>query len=214
MRWPSVEALGALVRLPAGYRFAGLGRAHLAPVVAALKEWYPDISVGASSCYLREDFYLDCVCLDGASDKDVWASLIMFGDEMAGFWSFEREQDSLAIWGRLIVVAPGHRGAKLADHTMSGTESIGRVMGAAFMYTLVTLKNPYAQRALEQAGYRLLGFFPGRDREEVAPGVVKRVYQAVYANLLVPQDQLHWPDPTNMTPKARALFELLFPDAR
>ena len=38
------------------------------------------------------------------------------------------------------------------------------------MYALVTLKDPYGQRSLESAGYRLVGFFPGRDREEVAPG--------------------------------------------
>jgi hypothetical protein len=28
--------------------------------------------------------------------------------------------------------------------------------------------------------------------------------------LLVPEDEVHWPDPKNMTPKAKALFELLF----
>ena len=85
-------------------------------------------------------------------------------------------------------------------------------MGAAFMYALATLQHPYAQRALERAGYRLLGFFPGYDRVEVSPGVVKRVYQAVYAKLLVAEDEVHWPDMKNMTPRAHALFELLFAD--
>lgn len=72
------------------------------------------------------------------------------------------------------------------------------------------MKNVYVQRALEGAGYRLLGFFPGYDREEVAPGVVKRVYQSVYAKLLVPDENVHWPDPKNMTPKTKQIFELLF----
>jgi hypothetical protein len=80
------------------------------------------------------------------------------------------------------------------------------------MYAMATLKIPHVQRALENAGYRLVGFFPGYDREEVAPGVVKRVYQAVYAKLLVPADDVLRPDPKNMTPKSRALFELLFSD--
>ncbi|MDQ3024551.1 MAG: hypothetical protein M3R04_09255, partial [bacterium] len=151
-------------------------------------------------------------CLDGEGDKDVWVARIMFNDEMVGMWSFERELDLLAIYGRLIIVAPAHRGAKLSVFTLSGTENLGRAMGAAFMYALATLRNPYAQQALEHAGYRLLGFFPGYDREEVAPGVVKRVYQSVYAKLLVPEDEVHWPNPKNMTPTARSLYELLFSD--
>ena len=95
---------------------------------------------------------------------------------------------------------------------MMGSEKLGRAMGAAFLYAMATLKTPYAQRALERAGYRLLGFFPGYNREEVAPGVVKRVYEAVYGKLLVPDDEVHYPDPKNLTPKARALFEMLFSD--
>jgi RimJ/RimL family protein N-acetyltransferase len=213
VKWPVIQALSALAPLPPGYRYGRLDRVHVASLIAALREWHPDLAVGAMSCYLREDFYLERVGLDGDLDKDVYAARILFDDEMVGFWSFEREEDSLAIYGRLIALAPAHRGTKLSVHALSGTESIGRTMGAAFMYALVTLKNPYAQQALERAGYRLLGFFPGRDREEVSPGVVKRVYQAVYAKLLVPPDQVHWPDPKNMTPRARSVYQLLFSEA-
>ena len=45
----------------------------------------------------------------------------------------------------------------------------------------------------------------------MAPGVVKRVYEAVYAKVLVPDEDLLRPDPKNLTPKVKALFELLFP---
>jgi hypothetical protein len=64
----------------------------------------------------------------------------------------------------------------------------------------------------EAAGYRLLGFPPGYDREEVSPGVVKRVYEAVYDKLLVAEDEVLRPDPRNLTPRARMLYALLFPD--
>ena len=84
-------------------------------------------------------------------------------------------------------------------------------MGAAFIYALVTLKHPHMQQGLERAGYRLLGFFPGYDRELVAPGMVKRVYQAVYAKLLAPENKVLRPDPKNMTPRTKRLYELLFP---
>jgi hypothetical protein len=213
MKWPTLDALATLVPLPAGYRFEQIGRAQMAPLIAAIRAWHPSISVGVASCYLREDFYRDRVCLDGEIDKDIWAVRILFNEEMVGVWSFEREVDSLAIYGRLLVLAPAHRGARLSVHTMVGAENVGRAMGAAFIYGLATLQHTYAQRALERAGYRLLGFFPGYDRAEVAPGVVKRVYQSVYAKLLVPEDEVHWPDPKNMTPRARALYELLFSDS-
>jgi hypothetical protein len=120
--------------------------------------------------------------------------------------------DSLALWGRLIVIAPQHVFIGLSRGIFAGMEEAGRRMGAAFIYGLITLKHPYLQRAVEHAGYRLLGFFPGYDRELVAPGVVKRVYQAVYAKVLAPEDKVLRPDPGNMTPTARSLYGLLFPD--
>ncbi len=212
MKWPTNDELATLVPLPDGYRFERLDRAGIAPLIAAIKIWHPDISVGAASCYLREDFYHNRVILDGEIGKDIWVVPFTFNDELAGMWSFEREVEALAIYGRLIIVAPAHRGTKLSVIAMMGSEKLGRAMGAAFLYAMATLKTPYAQRALERAGYRLLGFFPGYNREEVALGVVKRVYEAVYGKLLVSHDEVHYPDPKNLTPKARALFELLFPD--
>jgi len=91
-------------------------------------------------------------------------------------------------------------------------QEAGRRMGAAFLYALLTLKHRCVQQGLESGGYRLLGFFPGYDRELVAPGVVKRVYQAVYAKLIAPEDKVLRPDPKNMTPAARSLYGLLLPD--
>ena len=215
MKWPAIETLRELIPLPAGYDFLAFEHAHIAPIIVGLKEWHPEIAAGVSSCYLREDFYLKRVArveTGGEADADILVVPIAFNGDMIGMWSFEREVDSLAIYGRLIVLAPEHRGTGLSVLAMQGTEHIGRTMGAAFMYALATLQHPYAQRALERAGYRLLGFFPGYDRVEVSPGIVKRVYQAVYAKLLVAEDDVHWPDPKNMSPRARALFELLFAD--
>ena len=212
MNWPTTAKLRELIPLPAGYDFLEFEPAHIAPLIAGLKAWHPEIAVGVSSCYLREDFYRNRIVLRGGEDADILVVPIAFNGEMIGMWSFEREVDSLAIYGRLIVLEPGHRGSGLSVIAMQGTENIGRAMGAAFMYALATLQHPYAQRALERAGYRLLGFFPGYDRVEVSPGVVKRVYQAVYAKLLVAEDEVHWPDMKNMTPRAHALFELLFAD--
>lgn len=137
---------------------------------------------------------------------------VTFQGKLIGMWSLEREIDSLAMYGRTMVIAPEHRGANLGGIITKGPEVVGQSMGAAFMYSLAPLKTPHAQRALESAGYRLLGFFPGYNREEISPGVVKRVYQAVYAKLLVPESEILFPNSKNMTPTSSALFAMLFAD--
>ena len=210
MKWPQLDEFAALVPLPAGYQWMQLDRALVAPLIQALRVWHPTISIGVASAYLQEAFYEEKVCLDGRDDKDIFAAVISFNGELVGFWSTEREIDSLAIYGRLLVLAAAHRGSKLSVQIMNGATDLGRAMGAQFHYALATLSIPHVQRMLESAGYQLLGFFPGYDREEVAPGVVKRVYHAVYGRLLVPKSEVHWPDPQNMSPHARALFALLF----
>lgn len=212
MNWLPLDRFRALIPLPPGFRLEPLQGVHIGEVISALRRWYPDITFGANSGYMHEAFYRQRVCVDGADDKDVQMFTIWVGDELVGLWSYEREVDSLALYARVIAIAPRHAGTGLMRQITAGMEDVGRTMGAAFMYALVTLKHLYAAQALERAGYRLLGFFPGYDRELVAPGVVKRVYQAVYAKLLVPEDRVLRPDPKNLTPGAKALFGLLFSD--
>ena len=75
-------------------------------------------------------------------------------------WSVERELDALAIYARLIVLAPNHRGRKLSVLTSIGSENVARSMGAKFQYSLATLASPHVQRALERAGYGCWAFSP------------------------------------------------------
>ena len=212
MKWPTTEELRALVPLPPGYQFERFELGHVADLITSIKAWYPEISVGVNSGYLREDYYLNRVYLEGKNDRDIIVFPITFKGKLIGMWSLEREIDSLALYGRIVIIAYEHRGANLAGIILKGADALGQSMGAAFIYALATLRIPQVQRALESAGYRLLGFFPGYDREEISLGVVKRVYQAVYAKLLVPESEILRPNPKNMTPKASALFALLFAD--
>lgn len=211
MRWPSIEEISALVPLPSGYSLRQFRAAQVSDFAANIQEWYPDISVGAGSCYLREDFYREKVFLHGETEKDVMVLLIVFGGEMVGLFSFEHEPDSLSMFGKLLIVSPAHRNAKVGLHCLSGTAALGHACGAEFAYTMATLKMPHVQIALEQAGYKLLGFTPGYDREVVGGGEVKRVFEAVYAKLLVEDSAILRPRPENLTRKTRALFEMMFP---
>ena len=213
MKWPTIEQFSAMCTLPPGYRFEALARADVPALIEAVQRWHPDIAVGGGSCYLREDFYDRYVSFDGGMEKPVMVCLFRHGDEMAGMWSWEQEPDALTLYARLIVIDPKHRSAKLASKVMPIAELAGRSMGAEFFFGLATLKIPHMQYALETAGWQLIGFTSGYDREQVAPGVVKRVFEGVYTKVLVPDEEMLRPDPRNLTPKARALFDVLFPDA-
>ncbi len=211
MHWPSIDDMSAMAPLPNGYSYERLARSGIPALIDSIKLWHPDIAVGGGSCYLREDFYTDKVFLDGEAEKDIFVGLFKRGDELAGMWSWEQEPDALSLYGRLIIVAPAHRDARLASKVMPLAELAGRAMGAEFFFGLATLKIPHMQHALESAGWQLIGFTSGYDREMVAPGVIKRVFEGVYCKVLVPEEELLRPDPNNMTPTARALFEALFP---
>src|SRR5574337_1321758 len=181
MNWCALEDLARLIPLPESYRYDALERADVPELIDAIRTWYPDISVGAGSVYLDEGFYAAKVWFEGEPEKDVRVVLFRRGAELAGMWSMEREPEALTLYGKLLIVAPEHRGARIANAVMAGTERVGRAMGAEFMYAMATLKMPNMQLALERAGYRLLGFVPGYAREMVAGGGVKRVFEAVYA---------------------------------
>lgn len=211
MKWPATDDIAKLHGLPEGYRFEQLRRSDIPALISAIAAWHPDISIGIGSCYLRESFYTEKVFLRDEVEKDLYVVLIMHGEELAGMGSWEREPDALTLYARLGIVAPVHRGLKISVRAVEFSENLARAMGAGFVYGLATLKVPSMQLALERAGYQLLGFVPGYDREVVAPGLVKRVYEAVYAKVLVPDEELLRPDPKNLSPKARALFEVLFP---
>lgn len=212
MKWPTLHELSIWAPMPDGYQYKILSRADVPKLIGAILRWYPDISVGAASGYVRESFYDDKVMLDGEDDsKDIFVMLYMHGDQLVGMGSMEREPDALSIYGRLTIVDPGHRGSKLATTGVIAMDAMGAHVGAEFLYVMATMKHPYAQLLLEGRGYRLLGFVPGYDRERGTNGDIVRVYEAVYAKVLVAEQGLPRPNPKDQTPKTRALFDLLFP---
>lgn len=211
MDWTTIDQITLLAPLPDGYHYDGLSSAQVPALIEGIRQWHPDIAVGGGSCYLREEFYAANVCLDGETGKDVFVGVFKRDDELVGMWSWERNADALTLYGRLIVISPAHRSAKLASAVMPLAERAGRAMGAEFLFGLATLKIPHMQHALERAGFQLIGFTSGYDCEEVAPGDIKRVFEGAYCKVLVPEGELVRPDPKNLTPRARALFEVLFP---
>ena len=210
MQWPSVGDITARAPLPASYHYEYLDRHQVPALVSALEAWYPGIAVGNASCHLRESFYADKVCLDGQFERDFLVILFKQHDELAGMFSVERDPDSEVLYGRICAISPKHRGSHLSRNVLLLEEALGRAMGMGMVYGLATLKYPHMQATFERMGWQLIGITPGFDREMIAPGVVKRVYEAVYAKVLVPEELLR-PRAPDLTPAAKALFDLLYP---
>lgn len=211
MQWPTIQEISALTPLPAGYRYEPLRRTDIGPLIETIHQCFPSLSAGSEACYFTEQFYLDKAVMDDRADKDVLVLLIKKGDELAAMGSWERIDSAMTLYARLGVVAPAHRGARMAVFASELGEKMGRAMGAGFIYGLATMKMPQMQLALEHAGYQLIGFLPGYDREEVSPGVVKRVFEAVYMKQLAPAEEFLRPEDKNMSPNAKRLFDIIFP---
>lgn len=211
--WPGAAPLAQAVALPPGYRIEVL---HSDEVDAALRfvdDAFPGLAVGNASCFLRPEFYASRVALAGAAgaaERDFRVVLVKRGDEWAALLAVERDADSQVLYGRLGTVARSHRGSGLGVLFPELMVAMACAMGLEMVYSLATLKSPAMQRAFERAGWRLAGIMPGFDREVLVPGVVKRVYEAIYVRLLVAADAIEQPRPEGMQPSTRDLFDRLF----
>ena len=211
MPWTSIDKLFAMVPLPEGYRYERLTREDVPGVVCSLANWFPGIAVGNASCHLNEHFYNEKVVLDGEPERDFFVVLIKKGQELVGALSVERDRDSDVLYGRVGAVSPKHLGLDLSGRFPALIETMGHSMGMGMVYGLATLHIPHMQEKFERLGWQLIGIIPGFDKELMRPGIVKRVYEAIYAKVLVDEKDILRPRRADMTPKTTELFELLYP---
>lgn len=210
MKWPNLQGLLTTLPIPSAYRFEQLRRSDIHELVSSFRAWFPDLAVGADSCYHQEDFYNREVSLAGEPEKGIFVLVMRSDQELVGMFSLERREDTLSLYARVGAVAPQHRGAGLTNVALALLESMGRAMGVALVYYFASLQHPYSQMASERAGFQLVGIIPASDRLMVAPGVVKHVYEAVYVKLLASDTEVLRPLAENLTPRVKALFDYLF----
>jgi hypothetical protein len=203
-----ISRLAAAAPLTAGYRFELLSRNEIGAVIAVLHEWYRDVSVGSAACHFDECYYENEVLFEDSPQRDAIVLTLKSDAELVGMFSCKLDQPTRSIYAGLGVAAAEHRGASIAHAGIVFVETLALHLGMGFAYGMATLKHPYAQLAFERAGWQLVGIAPGYDRELIAPEVVKRVYEAVYAKVF--GDDLLRPVPHNLTPRTQALFSSLF----
>ena len=211
MDWSQARRALAEVKTPSGYQISPMARADVAEVVQKLRLWYPDITVGAESCHLDPEFYLRDAMLDESENERSILPIVARHDQsIVAMITFEKNSRALTITSRMGAVDPAHRGPGLGLLGPVLLEKLGRAMGAELAYYFATLKSPHQQVLAERARYRLVGIVPGFDRDMVRPGEVKRVYEAIYAKVLVDEEALLIPSPSALTLQTQALWQTLF----
>lgn len=209
--WGDLQEMAARLPLGTGFRFEMLRSEEIPALVDCLGQWYPDIRIGSMSTLLQPSHLAQRACTSEHPNRDLLVIVLKYETALAGLFTCRRDWRTMSIHAALGVTAPQYRGANLVRSGLALTEASGRYMGMGFAYGMATLKHPFSQRGIERAGWQLIGITPGFDRDEVRPGVVKRVFEAVYARVLAPRASLLCPDPKQMTERTRRLFERLFP---
>jgi hypothetical protein len=209
--WSAALELLPQFALPEGYVLAQMTPDDVPTVTAQLARWYPDIQVGMESAHLQPDFYFThCQLSDVEEPRAVLPLLIRQRDTgIVAIITYERNVLARSITCRLGVLAPDQRGA-LALIGPLLLEEMGKALGAELAYYFATLKTRHQQVIAERRGFQLVGIVPGHDRDMVAPGQIKRVYEALYTKLLVSKDALHTPPPEALTARTRAVWTALF----
>ena len=129
MNWVAINELSSKLPIPDGYRVEQMKRSEIPEVIRCFRDWFPDVTVGAESCYQQEDFYNREVFVEGEPERDVIVYLFKKDRELVGMFSLQRSEHTLTLYGRIGAIAPRYRGEKLAYIAPALMEAMGRVMG-------------------------------------------------------------------------------------
>lgn len=213
MSWRAGLAVLSSIPLPPGYVLSQMSEADVPLVTALLPTWYPDIQVGMESPHLEADFYRTHTQLVEVSEDErpILPLVIRHeGDGVVALITYECQPLAGSIACRLGVLAPEHRNGSLALLGPWLLEELGRATGAELAYYYATLKSRHQQVIAERRGFQLVGIVPGHDRDMLAEGQVKRVYEALYVKLLVPAEHVHVPPRECLTARTREVWSTLF----
>jgi hypothetical protein len=213
MSWQNISNAIQTINMPDGYRFELLQTGEIEAIVSKLSKWFPEIAIGVASPYLRPTFYADKVYFDNgiSSNNDIVVFAVKYDQELVGMVSCERELEGKVLYVRVAALSAEHRGSGVASTIIRLQEAVALATGMEMTYVLASLSIRQVQTAYEKMGWSLIGIAPGYDREVTKKGEVKRVYEAIYAKVLVADTEFTLPSVESLTPKTQALFDVLFP---
>jgi hypothetical protein len=199
--------------LPAGIHFEQLARDEIEAVTHRLRSWFPDIVVGSESRHLERAFYENEYTLRGEGTDRPLLGLVCratSSGEIVGFMSLEKNARARQIMSPMGAVEPTQRGLGIGQFGTVILEHVGRQIGAEVALYHVTLKGSRQQKNAERHGFTLCGILPAIDRDAIAPGVVRRVYEGIYVKVLAPPSEVHTPAWSDLTERTRSVWMQIF----
>jgi hypothetical protein len=197
-------------KAPSGYELGLLQHGEVEGVTGRLRDWYPDLAVSSEVSHLTPAFYFEQTALaEIEEDRPILPVVARHDGAVVALITFEKDISRTLIC-RVGVIAPAHRGAPLASLGPLLLERIGRAIGAELVYYFATLKSAHQQVLAERFRYKLVGIVPAMDRSVTGPGEIKRVYEAIYAKVLVDEGQIAAPPADALTVRTRAVWDVLF----
>lgn len=219
MFWSDAEEPLSRLELPADIALERLARHEIPEFIAALARWHPDIAVGEEKQLLRATLYDENFALAGARDAVAERPLSAFSLRAAGVLAgaivLECKPDEGTVVGRISTVAPEFRGRGLGRALLRIQEACARSLGARTVYGLSEFENRAQSTLLEKEGWHLCGVVEDSERRRDETGLAHHyVPEGIYMKVLVPEADLLWPEPDQLTPQTARLFRLLdFPGA-
>jgi len=213
MKWKPFDDISENIKAPAGYTVRQLRESEVETIVEKLAKWYPGIVVGGESSHLVPDFYYKNAFFEEGDASRLFIPLVaLSGDEPVGLLTLFKNPLSKDIYSRMGAIAQEHRGRKLAYLGPPIIEAMGKAIGAGLAYYYATLLSPHQQIIAEKSGFQLVGIMPANDLEMVESNKARRVFEAIFAKVLVPDSELYLPKADCLTEKTQALWSILFSD--
>ncbi len=211
--WPPLSRVAEDSQIPEGFSLDQLEGNEVTELARLLRAWYPDIHVGSESCHLNPRFYREKVFLKGGARKrDIICGVVKKNTEIVAMETVQRDVDARTVCVRLAVIHPKHRGTGLSHFVLAFLEAVGRASGAELAYSFISLKTLAHQVGPPKMGFELVGIVPAFDRDLVEPNKVRRVFEAIWAKVLVERQQLLVPDKSQLSDRMRLVWETLFED--
>jgi hypothetical protein len=211
--WPDVTMLASQLQLPAGLELRQLARDDIPRLIAVLPEWFPDLVGSSRSTLLTASFYEQSVALAGedahVEHRPAYVFLLWAGTDPAACCYIEYEASQAMLRVQVGAIDPRYRGLGLSPVLISLSVLLGRTISVDMIVGWATLRHPFAQRAFERCSFRLIGIVLASDRVQVAPGVMKHTFEAVYAISLVPDEQTYRPPSASLSPRMDALARFI-----
>jgi GNAT superfamily N-acetyltransferase len=215
--WPDITLLTAGLQLPPGLELRQLARRDIPHLISVLPAWYPDLVGSVFSYLLTASFYEQSVALAG-EDADIahrpaYVALLWSDADFVAFGYVKHAAAQSMLHAEAGAVDPRYRGRGLSS-LCKLMVLLGRTLGVDMIVTSATLRHPVSQSIAERSGFRLVGIFPGSDRVQVAPGVMKHTFEAMYALSLVPEEQTHRPASASLSPRMAAVSRFILGEAQ